>query len=122
VLIIGGFEILNLPAIAQVSSNYSTGQRSFHWRLAGEILHPEHESAEILLGIKRDMGSMQFSAQYQQTPVPAGGTFIKRTWLKSYSASEISFQPRDRIVISWDIALSEAQTGEFGGCRAPEPR
>jgi predicted phage terminase large subunit-like protein len=108
----GGFEILNLPAIAQVSSNYRTGQRSSHWRLAGEILHPEHESAEILLGIKRDMGSMQFSAQYQQTPVPAGGTFIKRAWLKSYSASEISSQPRDRIVISWDIALSETQTGD----------
>jgi predicted phage terminase large subunit-like protein len=55
---------------------------------------------------------MQFSAQYQQTPVPAEGTFIKRKWLKSYSASEMSFQPRDRIVISWDIAMSETQTGD----------
>ena len=69
-------------------------------------------SGEILLGIKRDMGSMQFSAQYQQTPVPAGGTFIKRTWLKTYPPSAISLQPRDRMVISWDIALSEAQTGD----------
>src|SRR6266436_8340738 len=58
------------------------------------------------------MGSMSFSAQYQQTPVPAGGTFIKRKWLKSYTSSEISYQPRDRLVISWDIALSEAQTGD----------
>ncbi|HWG97212.1 MAG TPA: phage terminase large subunit [Nitrospira sp.] len=108
----GGFDILNLPAIAQTSSTFSTGSRSSHMRLAGEILHPEHESGEILLGIKRDMGSMQFSAQYQQTPVPAGGTFIKRTWLKTYPASEISPQHRDRMVISWDIALSEAQTGD----------
>jgi predicted phage terminase large subunit-like protein len=108
----GGFDILNLPAIAQTSSTFSTGSRSSHMRLAGEILHPEHESGEILLGIKRDMGSMQFSAQYQQTPVPAGGTFIKRTWLKTYPASEISPQYRDRMVISWDIALSEAQTGD----------
>ncbi|MEO6781548.1 MAG: phage terminase large subunit [Bradyrhizobium sp.] len=108
----GGFEILNLPAIAQTTSNHRTSQTRFHMRLPGEILHPEHESGEILLGIKRDMGSMQFSAQYQQTPVPAGGTFIKRKWLKTYSPSAISLQPRDRMVISWDIALSEAQTGD----------
>lgn len=108
----GGFDILNLPAIAQTSSYFRTDSARSHWRLAGEILHPEHESGEILLGIKRDMGSMQFSAQYQQTPVPAGGTFIKRTWLKTYPPSAISLQPRDRMVISWDIALSEAQTGD----------
>ena len=108
----GGFDILNLPAVAQTSSYFSTGSRSFHERRAGETLHPEHESGEILVGIKRDMGSMQFSAQYQQTPVPAGGTFIKRTWLKTYPPSAISLQHRDRMVISWDIALSEAQTGD----------
>ena len=108
----GGFDILNLPAIAQTSSSFRISSRGSHFRLAGEILHPEHESAEILLGIKRDMGSMQFSAQYQQTPVPAGGTFIKRKWLKTYPPSAISLQPRDRMVISWDIALSEAQTGD----------
>jgi predicted phage terminase large subunit-like protein len=108
----GGFEVLNLPAIALKPSTYATGPNTSYWRRPAEILHPEHESADVLVDLKRTMGSMRFSAQYQQTPVPAGGTFIKRKWLKTYSPSEISFQPRDRIVISWDIALSETQTGD----------
>jgi predicted phage terminase large subunit-like protein len=108
----GGFEILNLPAIAQKTLPYQTGPTTTYSYRAGEILHPEHESAEVLIGLKKAMGSMSFSAQYQQTPVPAGGTFIKRKWLKSYSPSELLTEPRDRTVISWDIALSETQTGD----------
>src|SRR5258708_18436426 len=108
----GGFESLNLPAIAQKTLPYQTGPTTSHDYRRGEILHPEHESAEVLLGLKKAMGSMSFSAQYQQTPFPAGGTFIKRKWLKSYSRSELLTEPRDRTVISWDIALSETQAGD----------
>jgi predicted phage terminase large subunit-like protein len=108
----GGFQILNLPAIAQKTRLYQIGRTTTYSYQAGEILHPEHEPADVLLGLKKAMGSMSFSAQYQQTPVPAGGTFIKRKWLKSYSSTELSTEPHDRTVISWDIALSEAQTGD----------
>jgi predicted phage terminase large subunit-like protein len=108
----GGFDVLNLPAVAQKTSTYATGENTSYCRGSAEILHPDHESAEVLMELKRNMGSMRFSAQYQQTPVPAGGTFIKRKWLKTYTPSEISLKPYDRIVTSWDIALSEAQTGD----------
>jgi predicted phage terminase large subunit-like protein len=74
-------------------------------------LHPEHESADVLLDLKKNMGSISFSAQYQQTPIPLGGTFIKSKWLKSHTS--ITFEPADSIVLSWDIALSEAQTGDY---------
>src|SRR5216684_462071 len=107
----GGFEVLNLPSIAQMAGSYPTGPQSDYFRIAGEILHPQHESAAILLDLKRSMGSMSFSAQYQQTPIPIGGTFIKSKWLKSHT--NITFEPTDRIVLSWDIALSEAQTGDY---------
>jgi len=107
----GGFEVLNLPAIAQQTNCYSTGPHTEHWRDRGEILHPEHESAAVLVDLKRSMGSNAFSAQYQQSPVPIGGMFIKRKWLKFHSS--ISFEQGDRIVLSWDIALSEAQTGDY---------
>jgi hypothetical protein len=46
------------------------------------------------------MGSMQFSAQYQQTPVPAGGTFIKRTWLKTYRPIRL-LQYRSSLETAW---------------------
>src|SRR5580700_3641771 len=50
----------------------------------------------------------------QQTPIPPGGTIIKRKWLTTYD--EIASRPDDRIVISWDIALSETESGDYSAC------
>ena len=61
--------------------------------------------------LKRDMGPIAFSAQYQQSPIPPGGTIIKRKWLVPYD--EIRHQAGDDIIVSWDIALSEAETGDY---------
>jgi predicted phage terminase large subunit-like protein len=60
------------------------------------------------------MGPIAFSAQYQQSPIPPGGTIIKRKWLTTYD--KIDRQPGDRIIMSWDIALSEAETGDYTAC------
>jgi len=60
------------------------------------------------------MGSIAFSAQYQQSPVPPGGTIIKRKWLKSYD--DVRPQSGDRIIMSWDIALSETESGDYSAC------
>ena len=60
------------------------------------------------------MGPIAFSAQYQQRPIPPGGTIIKRKWLTTYD--HIGIQPGDRIVISWDIALSEMESGDYSAC------
>jgi len=105
------FEVLNLPAIAPTGSWIPTGPDAAYFRSPGELLHPDHEPDEVLLNLRKGMGSMGFLAQYQQTPVSAEGTFIKNKWLKSYS--EIVFGPQDQIVMSWDIALSEAETGDY---------
>jgi predicted phage terminase large subunit-like protein len=64
--------------------------------------------------LKREMGPLAFSAQYQQSPIPPGGTIIKRKWLTTYD--EIIRQPHDQTIVSWDIALSEAETGDFSAC------
>ena len=63
------------------------------------------EPADVLREIKKSMGTMLFSAQYQQSPEPAGGKIIKRKMLRYYSA--VVQKPTDRIVLSWDIALSD---------------
>ena len=60
------------------------------------------------------MGSMLFSAQYQQAPEPPGGKIIKRKMLRYYSAVEP--RPTDRIVLSWDIALSEKEAADYSAC------
>src|SRR6266403_1527452 len=109
-----GFEVLSLPAIAQSTTTYDLGGGRTHTREKGDLLHPAHEPAEVLRDIKKNMGSMQFSAQYQQAPEPAGGKIIKRKMLKYYS--EVVPRPTDRIVLSWDIALSEQEAGDYSAC------
>ena len=73
-----GYEVLSLPAIAQSTISYDLGGGRTHVREKGDLLHPAHEPAQVLREIKKNMGSMLFSAQYQQSPEPAGGKIIKR--------------------------------------------
>jgi predicted phage terminase large subunit-like protein len=109
-----GFEVLSLPAVAQSTTTYDLGGGRTHVREKGDLLHPTHEPAEVLRDIKKSMGSMLFSAQYQQAPEPAGGKIIKRKMLRYYSA--VVARSTDRIVLSWDIALSEQETGHYSAC------
>ena len=72
-------------------------------RHEGDILHPERESRATLDEIKRRIGSRNFSAQYQQAPVPADGNMIKRGWLRTCP----TMPPRDAftsVLASWDVA------------------
>ena len=109
-----GFETLNLPAIAQSTTTYDLGDGRTHTRERGDLLHPAHEPAEVLREIKNSMGPMLFSAQYQQAPDPPGGKIIKRKMLKYYS--ELERLATDRIVMSWDIALSEKEAADWSAC------
>src|SRR5215467_1646853 len=110
----GGFEILNLPAIAQRTETFDLGQGRSYTRQKGELLHPDHEPADVLRELKQTMGPIAFSAQYQQSPIPPGGTIIKRKWLTTYD--DIQIQPGDAVVMSWDIALSETECGDYSAC------
>jgi len=109
-----GFEVLNLPSVAQSTTTYDLGGGRTHTREKGDLLHPAHESAEVLRELKKSMGSMLFAAQYQQSPEPPGGKVIKRKMLQYYNAVER--RDTDRIVLSWDIALSEREAGDFSAC------
>src|SRR5262249_46971159 len=79
-----------------------------------QIACPVHEPADALIELKRNMGPIAFSAQYQQSPIPPGGTIIQRKWLTTYD--DIQPQSADRIIMSWDIALSETESGDYSAC------
>jgi hypothetical protein len=81
-----GWTIVSVPAIETENRTYAlSGVPGDHYRRAmGEVLHPDREPLEILDELRRDIGTMNFSAQYQQEPVPAGGNVIKREWLRYY--------------------------------------
>jgi predicted phage terminase large subunit-like protein len=111
----GGFEILNLPAVAPKTETYELGGGRHYVRQQGELLHPAHEPVAVLRELKREMGPIAFSAQYQQSPIPPGGTIIKRKWLTFYDQPP-SHQPGDQLIMSWDIALSEEERGDYFAC------
>jgi predicted phage terminase large subunit-like protein len=109
-----GFEVLNLPVVAQSTTTYDLGGGRTHIRETGDLLHPAHEPVEELRRLKKSMGSMVYSAQYQQAPEPAGGKIIRRKMLRYYSAVEQ--RPTDRLILSWDIALSEKEAADYSAC------
>src|SRR5207248_2004752 len=46
--------------------------------------------------------------------IPPGGTIIKRKWLTTYD--KVQYQSDDSIIMSWDIALSETESGDYSAC------
>ena len=106
---------LNLPAIAEEVEAVSIGPDQVHTRSPGEVLHPEREPRDILDEQKARMGSMVFSAQYQQRPVPTEGNLVKRAWFQTYTVLP-ERKPPDRIVQSWDMAEKAGQLNDFSVC------
>jgi predicted phage terminase large subunit-like protein len=95
--------ILTLPAIAEEDQSIQIGPCRFHERKIGDVLHPEREPLEVLLGLKRQMGSGLFAAQYQQQPVPPEGAMIKRAWVRRYAYAP-ERERGEQLIISWDTA------------------
>lgn len=57
----------------------------------GELLWPERFNHETLARYKRDLGSIGFSAQYQQSPVPSGGGQFKREWFRYFTETDQAY-------------------------------
>jgi predicted phage terminase large subunit-like protein len=111
----GGWAHLNLPAIAEQESSVRLSPNRSHRRSVGDLLHPERESQAALDELKASMGSMEFTAQYQQAPVPTGGNLIKWSWFKYYDTPPTP-QSGDKIIVSWDTALSSTQLADYSAC------
>jgi predicted phage terminase large subunit-like protein len=111
----GNYYHLNLPAIASIDTIIPVGPQKVVVRREGEPLHPQRESLETLKNIRREIGSQKFSAQYRQEPIPLGGNYIKRNWLKCYTKLPTQ-GPGDRIVQSWDTANMTGEHNDFSVC------
>lgn len=110
-----GWEHLDLPAIAVEDTVIPLSHGRVKTRKAGDILHPEREGKEALDRIKAEIGSLQFSAQYQQRPVPLEGNLIKREWFRYYDRLPDA-NPPGRIVQSWDIAMMTGDANDYSVC------
>lgn len=105
---------LSLPAIAPEDAIIPLTRGRVHDRRAGDILHPAREPAEVLLHLKRSMGSARFEAQYQQSPLPAVGNMVKMDWLRYYDPD--SLPAEGHIIQSWDTASKDGVHNDYSVC------
>jgi hypothetical protein len=100
----GDWRVLRFPALAEQDERhviYSLGKTRIITRKAGEALHPQREPIETLNAIRELQGEYHFAGQYQQTPAPLAGGFVKREWFVSY-APHARPQKFELIFQSWD--------------------
>jgi predicted phage terminase large subunit-like protein len=107
--------VLSLPAIAEQFERVPLGNGEVYDRRPGDVLSPEREPLEALERLRRDLGSDLFSAQYQQAPVPPGGSMIKRHWIQRYADAPAG-RSGAHIVQSWDTAAKGGPENDWSVC------
>ena len=104
--------VLSLPAIAEQDEEIPIGNGQFHFRRAGDVLHPERQSREVLESLRAQLPPEIYAAQYQQQPVAPGGAMIKRVWVRRYDQPPKS----GRIIQSWDVANKQGEENDYSVC------
>ena len=111
----GGWSNLNLPAIAEEDQEIPIGPGATYRRKMDEVLHAEREPRAVLEELKRGMGSLTFSAQYQQRPIPLEGNLVRRQWIRPYKSAPIRTTGA-QVVQSWDVASTTSDTSDWSVC------
>lgn len=110
----GGWRHLKLQARATEDAEIPIGPGKMHHVRAGDYLHPVRLTPLILAGLERDMGAINYAAQYQQEPVPASGNSIQRSWLRYYPPPPPL--AGGAIIQSWDTATKTDPNHDFSVC------
>lgn len=110
----GGWEVLSLPAIAEKDESFVLSDGRIVGRKAGEVLNPEHEPLEVLLDLKKAMSEYNFSAQYQQNPIPLKGNIINFDDFKYFE--KLPTEDNRIVVQSWDCAHKTGENNDFSVC------
>ncbi len=106
---------LNLPAIAETEQRFDLADGRHIIRPAGSVLHAQREPMAILENLRTMIGLYNFSAQYQQEPVPEEGNLVKWAWFQKYDRPP-GLEPGDRIVQSWDTANKTTELSDYSVC------
>lgn len=106
---------LSLPAIAPERTVLHIGALK-KIRQAGNILHSGREGKKQLEQARLEMGNHAFSAQYQQSPIPAEGALLKIEWFKYYHGEPWKNEKNSRIIQSWDTAIKTGVHNDYSVC------
>jgi len=123
-----GWEHVNLPEEYEPARASQTSLGSYDVRTEeGQLLWPAKFPREVLDKLKRALGPLHYSAQYQQAPIPYGGFIYKekdRRWftIDQQTQSYLLETPRGRVTVPiadcWnlaviDLAVSTKSTADF---------
>ncbi|MBT3625803.1 MAG: phage terminase large subunit [Gammaproteobacteria bacterium] len=110
------WEVLKLPAIAEVHQSFDLLDGTTVERESNELLHPDREPIQVLEQIEDTIGNYNFSAQYQQQPIPLEGNLIKWSWFPSFDDEQIFPDRADHVVQSWDTASKASELANYSVC------
>lgn len=108
---------LNLPAETDVPLVISVG--GFYREMeAGELMHPDRLSREVLDRKRLEMGEYAYAGQYLQEPVPKGGGILKLDKWQRWGPSDVPIEliePPfcDQIIQSVDTAFKETEEADY---------
>ena len=92
--------VINYPAIAEKDEPH---------RKVGEALHPDRYPIEMLNRIRKNIGSYDWEALYQQHPSPRGGGIFKKEWIRHWTTLPRIF---DRSIQSWDMTFKGTDSSD----------
>ncbi|WP_052189480.1 MULTISPECIES: phage terminase large subunit [Xenorhabdus] len=78
----------------------------------GEALVPELHPIEKLLDTKAILGDYFWSAMYQQSPKPSGGTIFKEDWVNYYLPKDLP-DKFDKVIHSWDMTFKDGEGTDY---------
>ena len=114
----GRWDVVSFPAIATEDETHVIDgplEKKFFVRKVGDTLHPERESAATLNSIRETLGSYNFESQYQQNPMPQGGSIIHSSWFR-YCELEARPARYTLILQSWDTANKSGELNDYSVC------
>ena len=108
----GEWEIISLPAIAETEEKHFFSDGRVFKRQPGDVLLPDREPLEELNRMRKYMNDYNFSAQYQQNPIPAKGNIIDFNNFVRYEA----LPEGGKYIQSWDIAFKSGDKNDYSVC------
>lgn len=113
------WNVVSFPAIAEADEYIDTDYKLFHEplpgrvrvRKEGEALHPARYPINVLNRKRHAMPSQQWSALFQQNPVPDSGEFFTKDDFVFYDSTPVLHDYP--VLFAWDLAVGEKKTNDW---------
>jgi len=108
-----GWEELRVPLVAEDAQEVPLGHARVERREIGTTIDPARVPLALAEEISRSVGSVVYSAQYQQNPQPADGNLLRLGNIGSYRHQLTQY---DESVIAVDTALETGEGNDYTAC------